>query len=491
MDLWQSEGDDGEDTLEWVAAQPWCTGAIGTFGASYLAEVQYALAARRPTQLKAMAPAMHAFTQSWIRQVCVMLEPINMAYGAGMALDLLLRRLPTGEADLDDLVTAMAVVHDPAGACEHLPVSDHPVFKLPGVRSYEDLERAKSSIFSATQGRGERDIAVPAFLTTGWFDSQQGGAEMFRLLRHVGSTAAVRDQSRLLIGPWTHNHTGDFVGEWGNTMLGSPAGALVPQAHADFFRRHLLGDTAAAELPRVRYFVMGANTWRTADDWPLPGTDVRPMYLRSNGGANSERGDGRLSWDAPSAGERTDRYSYDPHDPVPSVGGRAMYTGGSTLAGPYNQTRIERRDDVLVYTSDALDSPVEVVGQVIARLWIASSAVDTDFVVKLCDVAPDGVSVNVADGMLRASWLASVGGPERLVAGEVYEIEVDLAATGHQFRAGHAIRLSVTSSGFPLWQRNMNTGGDPALVARGVVAHQTVFHDAARPSHVALPVQPS
>jgi putative CocE/NonD family hydrolase len=168
-----------------------------------------------------------------------------------------------------------------------------------------------------------------------------------------------------------------------------------------------------------------------------------------------------------------------------------MYTGGSTLAAPYNQTRIERRDDVLVYTSDPLDAPLEVVGQVIARLWVASSAVDTDFVVKLCDVAPYGVSVNVADGMLRASWLASLGGPEQLVAGEVYEIEVDLAATGHRFRAGHAVRLSVTSSGFPLWQRNMNTGGDPAFVARGVVARQTVLHDAARPSHVALPVRPN
>lgn len=491
LDLWQTEGDDGEDTLEWIASLPWSNGTAGTFGPSYLAEVQYALAARRPSQLRAIAPAMHSFTRSWIRQVCVMLEPINVTYGAGMALDLIMRRLPTGEASLEDLAVAVAVMEDPAGACEHLPVSEHPVFNLPGFPAYADLEKTKASIFAAERGRGERDIAVPALMTTGWFDSQQGGAAMFRLMRDCAPTASARDESCLVIGPWTHTHNADFVGEWGNTMLGSPAGALVPQMHADFFRRHLAGDTSVAALPRVRYFVMGANQWRTAEDWPIPGTEWRPMYLRSGGHANSERGDGMLTWEAPGASDPHDRYRYDPHEPVPSVGGRAMYTGGSTLAGPFNQTRIERRDDVLVYTSSPLDQPVEVVGPVAVRLWISSSAIETDFVVKLCDVAPDGVSVNVADGMYRTGWLAEdVAGPAVLEPGDVYEVEVDLGATGHAFRAGHAIRVSVTSSGFPLWLRNMNTGGDPATVATGVVANQTVRHDGARPSHVLLPVQP-
>jgi hypothetical protein len=168
-----------------------------------------------------------------------------------------------------------------------------------------------------------------------------------------------------------------------------------------------------------------------------------------------------------------------------------MYTGGSTLAGPYNQSRIEERPDVLVYTSDGVEQPFEVVGPVALHLCAASSAVDTDFVVKLCDVAPDDVSVNVADGILRAQWREGWAKSTPLDPGRQYEFQVDLGAMGHVFRPGHRIRVSITSSGFPHWDRNMNTGGASGTEATGIIARQTVFHDRRHPSYVLLPVRPA
>jgi len=239
----------------------------------------------------------------------------------------------------------------------------------------------------------------------------------------------------------------------------------------------------------VRYFVMGTNEWKVADDWPIPGTDNRRMYMSSNGNANSLRGDGTLSWDAPPSGQSPDTFVYDPTDPVASVGGRVMYTGGSTLAGPYNQQRIEQREDVLVYTSETMSRPLEIAGLVEVHLVVSSSAPDTDFVVKLCDVDADGVSINIADGITRARYRESWDEPSFLEPGEPARIRVDLGATGHCFLPGHRVRVTVTSSGFPHWQRNMNTTGDPGLEATAHVAHQTVFHDADAASYVVLPVQ--
>lgn len=489
LDLWSTEGDDGWDCLEWVADQPWCDGNIGMAGASYLAEVQYALASRRPPQLKALAPAMHTIGSEALRYLSLALESAVLTYGAGMVLDTLTKRMHTGEVTPEHFAIAMSVLSDPAGAAAHVPVSDHPLFSTPGFPTYAEVRETVNSTFSGPLGRGEGCYSVPALLTTGWYDSQLGSVDMFDVFRRQALDERARDGTRLIIGAWTHNYQMSFVGEWGITALGSAEGAFVPQAHVDFFRRHLRGEHAVPNLPVVRYFLTGTNEWRTGDDWPLPDTSYEPLYLRSGGRANGLAGDGRLSWQAPASGEAPDSFDYDPSDPAPSIGGRVMYTGGSTLAGPFNQSRAEQRADVLVYTSEVLRDPVEVAGPVVLQLSASSSAVDTDFHAKLCDVSPDGASVNVADGMLRTAWREGWAHPQLLEPGRPYDLKISLGATGHVFRPGHRIRVTVTSSGFPHWERNMNTGNAAGSDAHGPIAHQTVFHDDEHPSFVVLPVQ--
>ena len=201
-------------------------------------------------------------------------------------------------------------------------------------------------------------------------------------------------------------------------------------------------------------------------------------------------GDGALTRDEPSAAEPADRYRYDPHDPVPSWGFRVMYTGGSTVSGPYEQTRVERRDDVLVYTSAPLANALEIVGEVELHLWISTSAPDTDFVAKLCTVAPDGTSVNLADGFLRARLREGWRTPKLLEPGEEVELVVELGPIGYRFEPGHSIRVQVTSSAFPHLVRNMNTGNAIGADEHGVIADQVVLHDPDHPSYVVLPVQP-
>jgi uncharacterized protein len=486
--FWGVEGPDGYDTVEWSASQDWCDGNVGMCGNSYLAECQYAAASLRPPSLRAIAPGMHALAQDDMRLFPWMLESIILTYAAGMAVDTIQRKMATGEANMEHALVAMDVIRDPAGASRTLPVASHPMFNLPGVVTYADVVHTIVTTFNHDGQRGAGIFDVPALMTTGWFDSQLGGARMFPLFRETGATEAARNETRLIIGAWTHNYQLSFVGEIGLSGFGSAEGAMIPQAHVDFFSRHLRGDDPLP-LPMVRYFVMGTNEWKVADDWPIPGTDNRRMYTSSNGNANSLRGDGTLSWDAPPSGQSPDTFVYDPTDPVASVGGRVMYTGGSTLAGPYNQQRIEQREDVLVYTSETMSRPLEIAGLVEVHLVVSSSAPDTDFVVKLCDVDADGVSINIADGITRARYRESWDEPSFLEPGEPARIRVDLGATGHCFLPGHRVRVTVTSSGFPHWQRNMNTTGDPGLEATAHVAHQTVFHDADAASYVVLPVQ--
>jgi putative CocE/NonD family hydrolase len=489
LDLWNVEGPDGYDTIEWVASMPWCDGNVGMAGTSYLAECQYAAASLRPPSLKAIAPAMHTIGADTFWTFMLMLESIVLTYAAGMAIDGLDRRMPTGEANFAHVAVAMEVLRDPPVASKFLPVAQRPLFTLPGVATYEDVLGMIGRTFMHTGGRGEGLFEVPALMTTGWYDSQLGGGSMFRVFRDHGANDLARNATRMIIGAWTHNYQLAFVGEWGLSALGSAEASFVPKAHIDFFSRHLRDDDTVLDLPVVRYFVMGANEWKVADDWPLPSTDYRRMYLASGGKANSLHGDGRLTWDAPSGGSAPDTFTYDPADPTPSVGGRVMYTGGSTLAGPFNQQRIEQREDVLVYTGDAMESPLELVGPVEVHLWASSSAVDTDFVAKLCDVTPDGASMNLADGIVRAQVRDGWETRSLLEPGRPYEFRIDLGATGHVVRPGHRLRVTITSSGFPHWERNMNTGGRPGADAAGVVAHQTVFHDADMPSFIVLPVQ--
>jgi putative CocE/NonD family hydrolase len=242
---------------------------------------------------------------------------------------------------------------------------------------------------------------------------------------------------------------------------------------------------------------MGANVWRDEHEWPLKRTKWTKYFLHSNGRANSLLGDGTLSARKPQARQKPDRYTYDPIDPTPTLGGNhsvGPYNPGlyeMCLPGPQDQRPVERRDDVLVFTSDVLESDTEVTGPVVVRLFASSSCPDTDFVARLCDVHPNGLSINLCEGVIRARFREQKWDkPKLMEPGEIYEFTIELEPTSNVFLKGHRIRLQIASSNFPLWDRNPNTGGDPPTERHTRRAEQSIFHDASHPSHVMLPIIP-
>jgi putative CocE/NonD family hydrolase len=257
----------------------------------------------------------------------------------------------------------------------------------------------------------------------------------------------------------------------------------------------LKGDSASDyQAAPIRIFVMGENVWRDEHEWPLKRTAWTKFFLHSSGQANTAAGDGRLSTQAPT-NEPADTYAYDPADPVLTRGGNhsvGPYNPGLyelSLPGPYDQKIAESRDDVLVYTTQPLDRDTEVTGPIWVHLFAKTDARDTDFVARLCDVYEDGRSINITEGVIRGRfWRRQWDTTELLEPGRVYEFRIELQPTANVFKRGHRIRLQVTSSNFPLWDRNLNTGEDPATGTRMRVANQTILHDAAHPSHAVLPL---
>jgi putative CocE/NonD family hydrolase len=256
-------------------------------------------------------------------------------------------------------------------------------------------------------------------------------------------------------------------------------------------------DNGVMDEPPIKIFVMGANEWRFEKEWPLARTLVTPYYLHSDGSANSLNGDGRLSLRKP-AEEPADRYDYDPDQPVPSIGGNLSTVSWSwtetghevTIAGPVDQRVIERRQDVLVYTGEVLDTNIEVTGPVEVILYAASSAQDTDFTARLVDVFPSGQSIVMAEGIIRARYRNGYDKTELLEPRVVQKYSIELYPTSNVFKKGHRLRVDISSSNFPRFARNLNTGEDVATGTRMQVAHQTVFHSSEHPSHIVLPIVP-
>jgi putative CocE/NonD family hydrolase len=331
-------------------------------------------------------------------------------------------------------------------------------------------------------------ITVPVHTLGGWFDIfSQGTLRGYVGMSQKGATEQARRMSSLIIGPWGHGPSQ----KTGALDFGPDANvdALAIQLRwYDYFLRGI--DDGLSKEPPVKLFVMGRNEWVYEREYPLARTQYRPLYFTSAGGANGDRGDGRLTWDKPAGPSPADRFRYDPDDAVPSLGGNNC-CGTPTSAGPQDQRPIEGRRDVLVYTSEYLQEAVEVTGPVKVVLHAASDAVDTDFVAKLVDVHPDGSSYNMAEGILRARYRDGLGQPRPLTPGQVYRLEIDLVGTSVAFLKGHRIRVHVTSSHFPQFDRNPNTGAAFGTTKEVRVAQQTVYHDAERQSHVLLPVIPS
>ena len=465
------EGPDGHDCVEWVAREPWCDGQVGLFGGSYEGLNALAAAQARPPSLRAIAPALLGSADG--RRTTMMLEGIIVSWSALVAVDLLERRRRAGDVDGAGFAKAMAALGDPAGAARTLPLAALGPLTIPGMPSYAELcERLRRASDAIADGIAR--IEVPSFWTTGWWD-QAGGSALFRRARAHAATEAARAGARLWIGPWSHTQFGPCLGELGFGALAAIESAMVSGAHLAFFARYLRG--ASGDSPRVRYFLTGRNVWRDAADWPPPAVRERRLHLDAGG---------RLADDAPTT-EGADRYRHDPQDPVPSIGVRALNLGGATVPGPFDQSRVESRADVLVYTSAPLEAALEVAGDPVLHLFVSSSASDADFVAKLCDVDRQGVSRNVADGFVRLRW-REPGGESFVAPGTVVEIAIDLGLVGHAFLPGHRVRVQVASSAFPHLDRNLGTTEPIGAGTEGVVAEQTIHRGRGRASFVALPV---
>jgi putative CocE/NonD family hydrolase len=298
------------------------------------------------------------------------------------------------------------------------------------------------------------------------------------------------------MGPWSHEE--EFTRVVGGHDFGPEASRVIRDDDLRWYDQWLKElDTGVLDEPPISLFVMGANRWRHESEWPLPGTELTPLYLRSGGRANTLAGDGLLSREPASAAEAADTYDYDPANPVPTIGGNnsilTMMQNAVTPfgPGPADQRPLERRDDVLCYTSGPLEADLEVTGPVEAVLYAASSARDTDFVVRLSDVQPDGRALFLCEGILRARYRNGLDRTELLEPGEVAEYRIRMYPTSNLFRRGHRIRVDVTSSSFPRFSRNLNTGEDVGTGTRMEIARQTVLHTSEYPSHVLLPIVPS
>jgi uncharacterized protein len=481
------EGEDGVDTVGWAAAQPWSNGRVGVLGASYFGATTMLAAKEQPAGLACIVPIITAddYHAGWAYQGGAFELGFMGTWGAGLASAQFLRPdCPVSPEARREVLSAMA---DPMGMLSHMPIATMPGMSNPEVAPYWKDWTAHSADTGYWQrwriADAHGSMATPGFHIGGWFDIFLGGT----LRNFQGMQAAGRAPQKLLIGPWAHTGYDRYLGalEFGPTGAAAFAGVIGDINH--WLDRHLRGDASVDTGPAVRYFVMGANQWRSDETWPPKASTTERWYLHSSGSANSLRGNGSLSVSKPESDEPADVFLYDPARPVPTGGGNLL-VAPVRQPGPFDQQAIEQRDDVLCYTSAPLAAPLTVAGPVRLTLHAATDGPDTDWTAKLVDVYPDGRAINLCDGILRARYRRSRQEAELLKPGDVYEYDIDLVGTAHQFAAGHRVRLEVSSSNFPRFDRNTNTGGDIANEAAWRVAVQRVFHSAARPSALELTV---
>ncbi len=496
------QDEDGHDTVEWLISRPWCDGNVGMFGISYVGFTQMHPAPLASKGLKAILPIAatpDGFDLFW-QQGAFLLQQAGhflqigrrTSHAQGMAM---LAGLPAGTMGVGG-GKAGETPGDLSYLYERLPIysafdefDDVKIWKeLLDHNTLDDYWRRR------VVNDRYRTIEAPAYFLTGWWDcTVRHMFEAFVNWRaHAEPEAAAR--TKIMCGPWTHTRIG--VADWGQDVhFGSDAELDIIGLHRYWYDQRLKGiPTGVDEEAPLQLFVCGDNVWRGEYEWPLARTEWRSLFLRGGGSANTRRGDGRLDWAAPDAdaadtspSEAPDTFVYDPADPVPTMGGQVAYVDRS---GPRDRSAIEDRSDVLVYTGCLLDEDIEVTGPVSAVLFAASSAPDTDFTAVLVDVLPDGRAVNVTEGIVRARCREGRQAPSLIEPGRVCEYRIDLWEISWVFKAGHRIRLEVSSSNFPRFDRNTNTGGVIGREAEYRTARQTVFHDAERPARLILPVIP-
>ncbi|GGF14850.1 CocE/NonD family hydrolase [Subtercola lobariae] len=473
---WAFEREDGYDTIEWAAQLPGSNGKVGMFGVSYMGSTQWNAAVSQPPHLVTIVPGV-----TWsdpengltFRSGAIELG-MNTWWGLGQAfaqypkvglpIEQLMTKFSSTIGDIDDLAERVYW---------ELPAGHHPAIERagqPDIGVARALDDSAASDESRIANRYS-DIEVPSMIFAGWNDVfQQGSLDNYIGMRARGLT------TRLIVGPWAHTTLGNSTPQVGDVNFGlsslAPAGSPLTDMHLAWYDHWLKGEPATqAHESGVLIFVMGDNQWRHESDWPLARAEATPLFLTGSSG---------LSWQPVTEETTPSAYSYDPLNPVLTRGGNTL-TSSEFPFGPVDQAATEARDDVLVFTSEPLDADVEVTGRVAATLYVATDGPSTDWVVRLCDVDRNGISLNVVDGILRTAAEPN----------EVAEVNIDLWSTSFVFKQGHRLRVQVTSSNFPRWDRNTNTSEGEARDATDFrVAAQKIFHDATHPSHLLLPVVP-
>jgi putative CocE/NonD family hydrolase len=483
------EAEDGYDTIEWVAAQPYSDGKVGMFGGSYVGATQMLAAVAHPPHLAGICPVVTAsnYHDGWTYQGGAFEQWFDESWTSGLAQDTILHqveRMPSS-----------------AEAVNVLPLTNYPIYNV----NPSDAVNVTASVVAPyfldwlahtnyddywkrlSIEEHFPDIRVPALHVGAWYDIFLGGTlRNYAGLKKNAATESARKGQRLLVIIGGHAGGGRKIGEldFGPEAVKNEEEDITLAWYDYLFKG--MKNSFATSKP-VKIFVMGTNQWREEDDWPLARAQATKYFLHSEGAANSMKGAGLLSTSAPDK-ESADRYTYDPADPAPTVGGPLCCDGDHLAPGPRDQRKVEDRKDVLVYSTAALEHDVEVTGPVRLDFFASSSAVDTDFTAKLVDVYPDGTAINLTEGILRARYRDSQEKATLLTPGQVYPLSIDLWATSNVFGTGHRIRLEVSSSNFPRFDRNLNTGEPAASSDKMVPATNTIVHDREHPSALILPV---
>ena len=480
----RNESSDGYDTVEWAATLEQSNGKVGMFGGSYVGATQMLAAMTVPPHLIAIFPYVTAseYYDGWTYQSGVFMQWFASSWASILALDSSRRKTEESLAPKEWVV--------------QLPVENYPILRTPlavSVAPYFSDWLKHETDDSYWQPWKISDhfaqMKVLGLHAGGWHDLfLKGSIKNYVGLHKQASTEEIRSGQRLIIGPWAHAPT-SAEGKIGDVVFGKSAVLDLTATALKWFDYTLKGirNEYTTSAP-VRLFIMGDNVWRDEKEFPLARTRYTKYYLHSSKGANTSAGDGELSLTAPGS-ERSDKFDYDPRNPVPTIGGR-LCCGQALPPGPADQRPNESRGDVLVFTTAPLREDVEVTGYVSLDLYAATSAVDTDFTALLVDVEPTGYARFLTDGIVRARYRDGPGPRSEVRPGKIYKYSIDLWATGNVFKAGHRIRLYISSSNFPRFNRNLNKGEPMLGSTASVVAHQTIYHDAKNSSALTLPIIP-
>ena len=482
----KNESNDGYDTVEWAAALPYSNGKVGMFGGSYVGATQMLTAIVHPPHLAGICPVVTAsnYHDGWTYQGGAFEQWFNESWTSGLAQDTLDRTVSRNTNAMNGIWK--------------LPLTEYPLFKVPQAESNAELSRVLAPYFHDWLAHPDyddywkrwsieehyREINVPILTIAAWYDIFLGGSlRNFVGVKENGGTEAARKGQRLLVTIGGHAGSGRQIGdiEFGPTAEFDEDSATL--AWYDFLFNGVANRFASPKP--VKLFAMGANQWRDEEDWPLPRAHEVKYFLHSGGKANSVRGDGALNTTAPRS-ETADHYKYDPTNPAPTIGGPLCCDAKHLKPGPRDQRPVESRDDVLIFSTSAMPQDFEVTGPVRLELFASSSAVDTDFTAKLVDVGPDGFAQNLTEGIVRARYRDSQEHPVLMNPDQTYKFTVDMWATSNVFKKGHRLRLEISSSNFPRFDRNPNTGEDSAFATKSVQATNAIYHDADHPSVLIL-----